>query len=191
MQHIGQLLPAAMAPDKELAPSASTQLEPGVTDLTMALNQTRIRNSTPKHLAQALQYVFMLVGLKGDNLPSDLETDFIMAFAQRHYGNHTPAEVRLAFDLAITRQLPLQERDISCYQSFSVEYFARIMGAYRSWAAERMLRLPVQIPEPVPPTKEQLLDINIGYCHAKLQWLIRNLKLPLKAWPHITSSKTA
>lgn len=156
----------------------------------MALSQTRIRNSTPKQLAQALQYAFMLVGLKGDNLPSDLETDFLMAFAHRHYGNHTPAEIRLAFDLAITRQLPLQERDISCYQSFSVEYFARIMGAFRTWAAERVLRLPVRIPESVKPTKEELLDINISYCHARLQWLIKNLKPPLKSWPHITSSKT-
>ncbi len=103
-----------------------------------------------------------------------------MAYACRHFGNHTPAEVRLAFDLAITRQLELKEADISCYQSFSVEYFSRIMSAYRSWASARIKALPQVEAVSAPPTKEQLLDIDIAYVWAKRQDYNRKLKPPLR-----------
>lgn len=108
-----------------------------------------------------LRYVYALVGIRAQNLPANEEKAFLHAYIFQHYGNHTPAEIRLAFDMAIQGQLDLEPSEVKCYENFSPMYFATIMRAYRHWAAEQARRQETQ-PDP-PPTQEQLDKIEEEY----------------------------
>lgn len=79
----------------------------------------------------------MMVGLRAANLPTLMESEFLIAFAVRNFGSNTLGEVSLAFELAIGRRLEIRSEDVICYENFTVEYFGRIMAAYRSWANPR------------------------------------------------------
>lgn len=80
----------------------------------------------------------MAVGLRGVNLPTQIEADFLVAFLERNFAGHTIQELALAFEMAVARKLELRSEDVICYENFSVEYVARIMAAYRAWASKQM-----------------------------------------------------
>lgn len=86
-----------------------------------------------EELKQALRYAMLVVGLKAENFPEGSEKNILIAHVLRNYGNHTPSEIKLAFDMAITGQI---ECDPNCYQNFSCLYFSSIMSAYRKWAGQ-------------------------------------------------------
>ena len=95
----------------------------------------KIKESTVDELKQALRYVMLKVGIRAANLPTDEERDILLEHIFKHYGGHTPEEIKLAFDLAITDKLELEMKDVTCYENFSCLYFSTIMNAYRNWFA--------------------------------------------------------
>lgn len=109
-------------------------------------------------LKQALRYAMVLVGIKAHNVPNDREKAVLLQFIQNNYGGHTPAEIRLAFDLAVAGELDVE--DVKCYENFSPLYFASIMNAYRKWARPRYGEIR-------PPEKEltadEKLDIELAF----------------------------
>jgi len=100
----------------------------------------------------------VLVGIKAHNVPNDREKAVLLQFIQNNYGGHTPAEIRLAFDLAVAGELDVE--DVKCYENFSPLYFASIMNAYRKWARPRYGEIR-------PPEKEltadEKLDIELAF----------------------------
>ena len=99
------------------------------------------------------------VGLRGSNFPDGAEKDLLLAHVNLNYGNHTPEEIRLAFDLALSAKLGLDISDVKCYESFSCLYFSTIMNAYRAWAAQ----VDRQKPEPRIYTEEEKEQIEREY----------------------------
>lgn len=97
----------------------------------------------------------MLVGIRGHNIPAGDEKEFLHLFIRKFYGTHTAAEVRLAFDLAITGKL---ECDPKVYENFSTEYFARIMTAFRKWSAVEVRRMETRIPTPISDLDKKKID---------------------------------
>lgn len=103
----------------------------------------------------------LLVGLRANNLPDDLEKTVLINFIQSNYGGHTIAEIRLAFELAINGQLELKNEEITSYENFSVLYFSRIMNAYQKWSAQEFKQVvKVEPPPQVLLTDEQLENIH-------------------------------
>lgn len=127
-------------------------------------------------LKEVLRYVMMIVGIRGNNLPNDLEKAVLLEFIQRNYGGHTPEEIKLAFTLAIEGKLDLE--NVTCYENFSVFYFASIMNAYRVWAGQAYKQL--QGESKIEETKPPKWQVEIEYCYFKLQELKKNIKCPLK-----------
>jgi hypothetical protein len=78
-------------------------------------------------LREALRYCMVKVGLRGANFPDGAEKALLLAHITQNYGNHSPDEIRLAFDLALASKLGLDTGDIKCYESFSCAYFSTIM----------------------------------------------------------------
>lgn len=76
------------------------------------------------------------IGLRGDNFPTGPEKVLLLNHIYQNYGNHTPEEIRLAFDLALSAKLGLDTSDVKCYENFSCAYFSNIMNAYRAWASQ-------------------------------------------------------
>lgn len=78
----------------------------------------------------SLRYAMLLVGIKAQNMPDDKEKEVLVEFIINKYGQHTPEEIKLAFDMAVAGDLSV---DAIAYENFSPAYFAKIMNAYRSW----------------------------------------------------------
>lgn len=158
---IGALIPVATG-KLALVPQGLKQLKTidHEDTFSLALNDQRLAQTGESGLKNALQYVFALVGLR--SVPVGPEKEFLHQYILKNYAGHTPAEIQLAYDMAVQGQLDLDPRDVRCYENFSVIYFATIMRAYRSWAVEQARKLERQS-DPPPPTPEQILTINIEY----------------------------
>jgi hypothetical protein len=125
----------------------------------MALTDQRICNLTDiEPLKQALRYAMVLVGIKANNVPNEREKSVLLQFIVNNYGGHTPSEIRLAFDLAISGDLDVE--DVKCYENFSPLYFASIMNAYRKWARPKHGEIKPIEKELTPDEK---LDIELQY----------------------------
>lgn len=127
------------------------------TKLQLALKDSRIINISEEELKQCLRYVFELIGLR--KLPSGELKEFLHAFIRQQYGGHTAAEIRLAFEMAVTGKLDV---DPVCYENFSPLYFASIMNAFRPWAVKTFNKLPL---EPKAYTKDEIVDIDCDYAN--------------------------
>lgn len=118
-------------------------------------------------LEQALRYVMVLVGIRSANLPEKAEKAVLINFIKTNYGGHTPAEVRLAFEMAVGGRLNC---DPVPYENFSVLYFCSVMNAYRLWAAQEYRETIIEAPlEQKLLTDKQLEDIQRGDIEAFYQ----------------------
>ena len=93
----------------------------------------RVNERPQEDLKQALRLVMLKVGLRAANLPNDEERQVLIDHVLKYYGNHTPEEIKYAFDLALTDKLELEKSEVTCYENFSCLYFSTIMNAYRKW----------------------------------------------------------
>lgn len=174
MQHIANLL-EQVQPSKGPALPASKRLEIGeTTELAKALKDKKLPVAGDQALVSSLKYIFMLIGLRPHNFPVDLEIDFLVQYILKNFAGHTNAEIRLAFDLAVAGRLQLDPRELSCYENFSVAYFARIMMAYVAWARETYKLLPDQAKAPKAyrtPAQEAdwQLDLKMQLAHYLLK----------------------
>lgn len=146
----------------------------------MALQDRRLSVAPIEEVKQCLRGVFALVGLRPANIPQAEDKEFLLGFILSSYGGHTPSEVRLAFTMALEGKLDV---DATCYENFSPAYFARIMNAYRAWAAPQFKRLPA--PEKTY-TEEDKKRIDAEYLTARIEAAYRHHltinKLPCP-WP--------
>jgi hypothetical protein len=95
----------------------------------------------------------LLVGLRGNNMPSEEEKFVLLNFIRSNFGNQTPEEIKLAFEWAVAGKF---EIDVKCYENFSCEYFGRIMKAYIEMARNETKTVRKE-PEIIstPPSDEQ------------------------------------
>lgn len=128
-------------------------------------------------MKQALRYIYVLVGLRAHNFPTGEEKQLLHAFIFKNYGGHTPAEIKLAWDLGIMQKLNVKPENVICYENFTVAYFARIMEAYREWAKEQIKQLPAPI-EKRELSAMEIVDINMIWA---LKLLNEVNRLPVKA----------
>ena len=100
----------------------------------------RVRHE--EDLKQVLRYAMVLVGLRGNNMPTEEEKFVLLNFIRSNFGNQTPEEIKLAFELALSGKLGI---DAKCYENFSCEYFGRIMNAYIEYARQETKTVPKEI----------------------------------------------
>lgn len=133
--------------------------------LAVALAEPKLASVSEDALKNCLRYVYTLVGLRAPNFPVDPEKQLLHHHIRKHFGKHTAAEVRLAFEMAINGRLDIDPKEVKCYQDFTPAYFSAIMVAFRKWAAIEARRLETRNPRPSETTPAQQLDINIGYAY--------------------------
>lgn len=110
---------------------------------TKALQHNPINKSTVEELKQVLKLVMIKVGIRANNLPNDVEKEVLIEHIITNYGNHTPMEIKLAFDMAVSGKLDdmdskgnVIDLETNCYENFSCLYFSKIMNSYRRWARQ-------------------------------------------------------
>lgn len=160
MEQIKNLIPAAIQGSQALvkhelnAPKSGEEKK-----FEIAISEQRICEIEQEQLKGVIRYVMVLIGLRAQNYPDDIEKQILLTFIAENYGGHTPAEIKLAFEMAITRKLDV---DPVCYENFSVVYFVGIMEAYRSWSREQVKQLPAPIIMRQLSELEKL-DINLTW----------------------------
>jgi hypothetical protein len=143
MEHISNQL-TAMAQNLE---PVRQDLRPSVIsdekNLAAALQEPRLcQLSDLEPLREALRLSMLMVGLRGSNVPQNEEKGILMSFIVNNYGGHTASEIKLAFTMAVNGSLGLDQKEVVCYENFSILYFSGIMNAYREWAKEAVKYVP-------------------------------------------------
>ncbi len=105
----------------------SESFNPLATKIIEAKNGEMLKFCSENDLKQVLRYAMVLVGLRANNMPTDEEKYVLINFIQSNYQNVTIAEIKLAFEMAVSGKLGI---DAKCYENFSCEYFGRIMSNY-------------------------------------------------------------
>jgi len=126
-----------------------------------SLDADRIKKQPVEQIKEILRLIMLKVGLRAANLPNEEEKAVLIAHIVTEYGNHTLEEIKLAFDMAISGKLDLEQKDITCYENFSCLYFSTIMTAYRNWAKEtyKFIKIvPKMIEEKKSIEHEEMLE---------------------------------
>ena len=98
-------------------------------EIVEASRDTQIRNlSDQESIKMSLRYIFTLVGLKSENLPSELQKMVLIEFIESEFGWMTPDEMKLAFRMAVAGKLDVE---INHFQNFSPVYFSTIVNAFK------------------------------------------------------------
>jgi hypothetical protein len=134
-----------MALNQELAKQEQIQPKTGSElALEVALATPLIRECTADEIKQSLKLVMIKVGLRAQNWPSEEEKIVLIDHIITNFGGHRINEIRLAFDMAISGRLDID--DVSCYENFSCAYFSKIMVGYRKWSMEAARQLKTETP---------------------------------------------
>lgn len=134
MVQIGELIPAAVK-NSELQRQESKPSSDG--KFVAAIQSTKIAAINDlQPIREALRYCMVLVGVRSQNLPGEAEKAVLFNHIIQNYGGHTPEEIRLAFEMAVSGKLGLPLDEVKCYENFSPLYFSTIMAAYRDWAKQ-------------------------------------------------------
>lgn len=121
----------------------------------------------------------VLVGLRGNNMPTEEEKFVLLNFIRSNFGNQTPEEIKLAFELAVSGKL---EIDAKCYENFSCEYFGRIMKAYIEYARQETITVvkEIEAPKEIPSDADlKIAAINSAnmYSQEMIRCHERNIKM--------------
>lgn len=144
-----------------------------ISNLATVLKGKSIINLPLEDLKTVLRVCMVKIGLRANNWPNDLERSILLEHIHTNYGNHTPEEIKLAFDMAILGSL---DCEVNCYENFSCLYFSQVMNAYRKWAREEIKLVPEPPQQRLEP--EWYLDLLIAM--NKQNELRRKLLPPLK-----------
>jgi len=108
-------------------------------------------------IRQSLRYVFALIGLKAENLPTDVQKIVLLEFIQTELKHFTPEELKLAFRMAVAGELNVE---ISHFQNFNAMYLSNVMNAYKEKRGAALIemnqKLKAMEPKKEPTEAEQI-----------------------------------
>ena len=147
--------------------------------ILQAQSTQSLRLRHEEDLKQVLRYAMVLVGLRGNNMPTEEEKFVLLNFIRSNFGNQTPEEIKLAFELAVSGKL---EIDAKCYENFSCEYFGRIMKAYIEYARQETITVvkEIEAPKEIPSDADlKMAAINSAnmYSQEMIRCHERNIKM--------------
>lgn len=124
--------------------------------LAVAISSKIIREASFEEVKESLRFVMLKIGLRAQNLPTDIEKLILYEHIVNNFGGNRVEEIKLAFEMAIAGKLNLE--DIKCYENFSCAYLSMIMIAYQKWAAQAYKFIEQSDPPPQKIFSQQELD---------------------------------
>jgi ribosomal protein S7 len=101
-----------------------------------------------------------MVGLRGKNMPSEIESKIIFQKIREYYPHKKLDELVLAFDLALQKKT---NAEVIVYDQFTLPYLAEVMDKYRVYVNEMAKELPVELPKQITykvSNEEKMMDIE-------------------------------
>jgi hypothetical protein len=95
-----------------------------------------LENSEP--LNQAFRRVFVLIGLRLEQYPTKEETQILVDFCRRKFGNYTAIEIVIAFEMAIAGDF---KADTEHFGQFTPKYLSSILNAYTGYRSRVALQV--------------------------------------------------
>jgi hypothetical protein len=162
---------------QEWKPSKTGNVTADVILQAQSTQSLRLRNE--EDIKQVLRYAMVLVGLRGNNMPTEEEKFVLLNFIRSNFGNQTPEEIKLAFDWAVSGKLGI---DAKCYENFSCEYFGRIMKAYIDYARQETITVAQveEVVKEIPSDADlKIAAINSAnmYAQEMMRCQERNIKM--------------
>lgn len=112
----------------------------------------------------------ILLGIRGEKLPSEFEIKFMVKMLKTDYGNLPVGELELAFDLMIKDKL---DENPETYQNFSTLYLSRMLSSYARWAIKYKIENKIE-PEKqlsAPEVDEDsILDMSFDIYKRNKDW---------------------
>ena len=106
----------------------STPLKSGEAIKYEIKNGLTIRElQNPEPLKQALRKIFVLVGIRAEQIPNEEEKTILITFIRERFGNFTSNELVLAFENALIDNF---KADTEHFGQFTVKYLSKILNAY-------------------------------------------------------------
>lgn len=96
-------------------------------EIIEAKKTTKLKDCHSNKVMDILAKGLMILGIKGEKIPTIPELDYMTNMLQTDYGNLPIGELDLAFELMAKNKL---DENPETYQNFSVLYLSRMMGAY-------------------------------------------------------------
>jgi hypothetical protein len=166
----------------ELAKQEWKPLKTGNAEANIILQARSTQSLRLRHeedIKQVLRYAMVLVGLRGNNMPSEEEKFVLLNFIRSNFGNQTPEEIKLAFEWAVSGKLNI---DAKCYENFSCEYFGRIMKAYIDYARQETITVQQveEVVKEIPSDRDlKIAAINSAnmYAQEMIRCQERNIKM--------------
>jgi hypothetical protein len=104
-------------------------------EIYYALNSDKkIRNlaGDDEPIKQALRYVFVLIGLKPEQFPTEIEKAVLIQFIFSNYSSLAVDEIKIAFELGVKGELN-EPKLMEHFGNFSSMYFAKVIEAYKNY----------------------------------------------------------
>jgi len=113
--------------------------------ISKARNSPKLMDSDSQDILKIITKGMILLGVKGERLPSEFELNYISKMMKVDYANLSIGEFDLAFELCAKNKL---DEVAETFQNFSVLYLTRMMGSYARWVRANY------VPEPIQETKQ-------------------------------------
>jgi len=117
-----------------------------------------IKDSTDKEIAQELNKIFFLIGLRNQFIPNQDQAKLVVSYIRSNYESRKLDELFLAFDFYIKSYYC---EDVKFYDQFSLQGLNLVMNGYRKYINELNSKLrQVEPPKTVIPKTDIQEDID-------------------------------
>lgn len=128
-------------------------------DRVSAMKKTeKLKNSQTIKIIEVITKGMLLLGLKGDRLPSKPELEYMVNMLKEDYGHLPIGELDLAFELMVKGKL---DENPETYQNFSVLYLTRMLSAYARFVVANYQEKPKDLPQ--IEYKAEEIDLDFIY----------------------------
>lgn len=118
-------------------------------NIQAAMQSKSIKDSTDKEIAQELNKIFFLIGLRNQFIPNQDQAKLIVAYIRNNYENRKLYELFLAFDFYIKSYYC---EDVKFYDQFTLQSLNLIMNGYRKYINDLNSKLR-EVKPPTPPVQ--------------------------------------
>jgi hypothetical protein len=117
-----------------------------------------IKDSTDKEIAQELNKIFFLIGLRNQFIPNQDQAKLVVSYIRSNYESRKLDELFLAFDFYIKSYYC---EDVKFYDQFSLQGLNLVMNGYRKYINELNSKLrQVEPPKTIIPKTDIQEDID-------------------------------
>jgi hypothetical protein len=126
--------------------------------IAQAKQTQKLSKSEVQQIFEVITKGLMILGLRGDRLPTNPELQYMVNMLKEDYGNLPIGELDLAFELMVKGKL---DENPETYQNFSVLYLTRMLSGYARFVMANYQEKPKELPQ--IEYKPEEIDIDFIY----------------------------